>query len=112
MKPTITLLFIAACALLFATTEEPKPTTPTSLYIQTPPPKITTGGIYVSQSPNEILVVQGLPRTEIAVGSSVLMHDRYFRPEKPDEVTAYLCTADGRKWKAQWVEVGEHLPTR
>lgn len=30
---------------------------------------------------------------------------RYGRPEKPEEVVAYLWTKDGRKWRAQWLEV-------
>lgn len=70
--------------------------------------EIVTSNMTIAESTKYVFSVTGLPQVQFttAIGS-ILSYPTYQRPEKPEEVTCYVWTQDGRKWKAEWKLVEE-----
>lgn len=67
--------------------------------------KAVTTTIKIQEAPGAVFELNGIPQGQALVSGSAFALPSYQRPEKPEQVTAFLWTSDGKKWKAEWKEV-------
>lgn len=105
MKKIAILLFALLCGAFAdqvpgVLPPKPKKGQPTNMYSKATARFIQSGAFTADRK--EIYSLSGIPEDEEAKKQG---KPEFSRPKSADEVSVTLYTADGKKWKAQWVEV-------